>query len=133
MPLMTSNQGSGPEDAGLPSKNYRYYSQTGVPFLTDSSELVTSAEYEATAVPIGLAGYGLFDVNDPEQKHFGRTLRQVMERVRLSEFEIIRMTEYNNGVVDDDPSKPPALFVFVMWIEKADATPKVLQNYVRSN
>lgn len=134
MPIIEkSKEGVEPSAGDAAPTNFRYYSEAGVPFYGDSPQLMTPAEYDASVVPMGFAGYGLFDVKQPQQTHFGRTLPAILERVRLGEFEIMTMTEYNNGVVADDPAQPPALFVFVMWIEKADTTPGNLRSYVQQN
>ena len=123
MPLIHNapNQDSG--------RDYKYFSTEGVPFY-GKAPLMTSDEYVTRTTQIGFAGYGVFDVSNPEQEHFGRTLKQILEKSRTGEFELLSLNEYNNGVVNS-PSEPPAIFVFAMWVEKADTTHEMARQYAQ--
>jgi len=102
--------------------DFRYYEQAGVPFL-GQPPLMHSDEYLTRTVRVGINGYGVFDLRNPNQKHFGKTLSQVLDRCYANEYELVDYERYNNGVVNS-PDEPPAIFVFVWWVEKADTTPE---------
>jgi len=127
MPFLTNKPAGKPASAGQIAEStagsaadYRYYQHAGVPFVGQRLPVVTPAEYDNTTVRLSKSGYGLFDVSQPDMRHFGRTLAEILTRAANQEFVLHSLTEYNNGVVGDRPEAPPALFVFVVWLERFD-------------
>lgn len=107
--------------ASVPAReDYRYFNEAGVPVVGDVP-VVYDHEYHDVMRRLGSSGYGMFDVSQPEQRHCGRTFKEVLDRAFRHQYEILVMTEYNNGVVTS-PDKPPGLFVYVVWMEKFDTT-----------
>ncbi len=100
--------------------DYRYANTTKLPIKGLKSPLVSEDDYYRRTEQAAKACYGCFDVSKPRQRKFRRTLSDVLARSASGEFAVVSMTEYNNGVVGEDPSRPPGLFVFVIWYEKYD-------------
>lgn len=108
-------------DAAADHKDFRHYQQAGVPFI-GQPPLMLESEYDDRTVRVGAAiGFGLFDLNNPDDVHFGRTLDQVLNRCYNNEYELLDYKDYNNGIVTG-PGDPPGVFLFVSWAEKADTT-----------
>lgn len=112
--------------------NYQYYNHAGRPF-DGKPPLMTPDEYDTNVRTVGNSAYGLFDLRNPEDKHCGRTLKQVLDRAYLKEYQILTMEPYNNGVVDENPDQPPALFMFVMWVETFDTLSQNVKQIAQQN
>lgn len=121
-----------PQLQEVDKENYRHFNHAGVPFRGPELPLMYNHEYDQAVQRMGSTAYGIFDISKPEQQHFGRTLKQVMDRAYANQYELIVMTEYNNGVVSE-ADKPPGLFVYVMWIEKYDTTTQNAKQIAEKN
>lgn len=110
-----------PPAAAEEQESYQFFNHAGVP-LKGPAPMMYEHEYDANTQRMGKVGFGLFDMNKPEDTHFGRTFTQVMERVYTHQYELVISTEYNNGVVAELADKPPGLFHYLVWVEKYDTT-----------
>lgn len=119
MPLLSRKS---PNKTSSTQTDFRYFEKAGVPFL-GAPPLMYGDEYVVNTVRVGISKFGMFDMSKPEQVHMGRTFCQVLDRAYTNEYEIMELTYYNNGVVTK-ADEPPAVFAFVVWIEKADTTPE---------
>lgn len=98
-----------------PPESYRYYDIAGLPFAGDPG-ILSQAEYQSRTRQTVRVGYGNFDTAIPSQRHFGRTLNEVLGCTMTSEYRILIHREQwvtceKFGV---------RIMYFVQWAEYSD-------------
>lgn len=98
--------------------DFRFFGHEGVPLEGSAAEL-THNEYTQLTRRTGVAGFGVFDISDPEQKHFNRTLKDVYDAAATGEFKIDRLESH---WVDQPDGQPPKMYYAIAWLELRDIT-----------
>jgi hypothetical protein len=112
------------------SLNYRHFDRERVPFAGGAAQ-ITSKEYPQVTRRIAVAGYGLFNVEEPEQRHFGRTLSDLLNRAQLEQYVINVMQPYHEWVGEGD-DKRLVLKLWVVWYEQIDVSRSAAVTYART-
>jgi hypothetical protein len=110
--------------------NYRHFDRERVPFAGNSSQ-ITSKEYDRVTRRIKICGYGLFDAEQPEQRHFGRTLADLLNRSQLEQYVISVLQPYHY-VVGRGEQQRLVLKIWVMWYEQVDVSRAAADAYAKT-
>jgi hypothetical protein len=110
--------------------NYRHFDRERVPFAGGVSQ-ITAKEYPHVTRRLKVAGYGLFDVTKPKEKHFGRTLSDLLNRAYLEQYVISVMQPYHEWVGAGDDKKL-VLKLWVMWYEQIDVSKPAADTYAKT-
>lgn len=101
-----------------PPVNLQYYEQSGRPVIGDPANVPWS-EFAQSARTVARGCYGTFDTAHLEQRHFGRTYREVLTYAATQEFVIWTPPMYRWVTCEKYGVRP---VVFVQWTELASAT-----------
>lgn len=110
--------------------SYKYYADERAPYV-GTPPGVSRGEYSAVTQRIRVSGYGLFDVDDVEQQHFGRTLSEILNKVALEQYEIAEYRPYEY-VVGVGAAKRMRLSIWVTWYEKVDVSREVQRRFAET-
>lgn len=112
------------------SLSYRHFDRERVPFAGGAAQ-ITSKEYGNVTRRIAVAGYGMFDIENPEQQHFGRTLADLLNRAQLEQYVINVMQPYHEWV-GEGSDKRLVMRLWVMWYEQIDVSRSAADAYART-
>jgi hypothetical protein len=110
--------------------SYKYYADERAPYV-GTPPGVSQREYADSVQRVRVAGYGLFDVDNVEQRHFGRTLSEILNRVALEQYEIVEYKTYEY-VVGVGATKCMRLSIWVTWYEKVDVSREVQRRFAET-
>ncbi len=99
-----------------------YYHRTrvdGVPFRSRGAPpALTQEEFEMQCDVVHRAGYGTFDTTTPDQRHFGRTLAQVLDGISIGWFWATIPEISKRLWVKDPVTGRWKVMVYIEWVER---------------
>lgn len=99
------------------AESHQYYGQTGRMLISDQSRDWTRDEYRAQTATVARGCFGVFDTAIPEQKHFGRTLDEILANVAAGQFCLMADVMYRWV---QSKQRGARVLVFVQWVEIRD-------------
>lgn len=106
--------------------DYRFYKDHRMPVVGRDRPLMSDDEFNTATVVVGKFGCGVFDCKTPQERHYGRTLADVFERVALGEFQIIRF----ETIVRGGDTVKPRVYYDIAWMEQRAMLSKDLIDHV---
>lgn len=98
------------QDTGQENLHWGRAAQDNAPYRGPQLPLLKEEEAEALLEKSYDVGQGTFDTTQPEQKHCGCTLREVLERTKNGWYELLSWNERWS-----DRDGVPVMYVFAVW------------------
>jgi hypothetical protein len=108
MSFLKFQEGEG--DNGL---HWHRADRDGAPYRGPITPILKEEEYEELAQRVSDAKVAIFDTSNPEQRHHGRTYREVLDGLQATWFNLLTERRYKWV----DKKGKPTMFVYVEWNE----------------
>lgn len=120
---------SQPHNSAFPL-DYSHFQRENVPFIGVSNQM-TPNEYANKAQRLRIPGYGLFDVDTPDQECFGLTLAELLKRSYAEQCHVMVFQPIHDWHGEGD-ERTLRMKIWAIWYEQYDTSASNAATYLQT-